>query len=808
MSTGAIGSSLIAAAGAGSKDFEVETTAVGLADAETMVARGRIEEKSEASTLELSSFGTLRSALDGFKANITTLQSLSSLQKRYVGSSDTKVLTAIATQSAKEGSYSVEVSQLAKAQSSYSSSFSSLTDSVGTGTLSFQFGTSTKAVSGAATAIASGKTDSDGIVVTVAGTALTISDDQDLSTASGVDSFIAAVKTAINADATLSAAGITAIVNDSSTAGADTITISDQEGDVFSITVAAPAGGSAAATDSEVAAALGISSGVAAVDKLVLNPKRTSGTVVIDSTNNSLMGLRDAVNAAKIGVQAAIVNDGSGYRMTFSSITGAVNSIQTTVTGDSDSNNSDSLGLSRFVYNDTTKNMTQSVSAQDAKLKVNGLSVTSASNTVTDVVEGVTLGLVAADAGKSKTISVINDKSGLKTAVENFVLDFNALKDITASLGAFDSTTGESAGLQGDPTLRALVGEVRSLISTPVASLSGNYSALSTIGVSLSKNNDGKLALDVKKLDAVLKDNFDAVGKLFAATASSSDAQVSFEGHTKDTKAGAYAVNVTQVATQGKLDSGTTVGASSGGSVTVGSGNDTFTIKVDGITSGTVALTQRVYSSKSDLASEIQSQINGDTVLTASSVKVIVSYDSVSNKFSITSDRYGSASMVEMLTVESAGSGAGQSGEIGLATGGSVTAGADVAGTINGEAALGTGQYLTSSTGNANGLKLLISAGTTGSRGTATMTRGYADQLISTIDKYVDKKTGLLKVREDAISNRLKSFTEDSAKLDTRYETLLSRYRRQFSTLNALLGSLDMQSEWMKTSFEGLSGNN
>jgi len=88
------------------------------------------------------------------------------------------------------------------------------------------------------------------------------------------------------------------------------------------------------------------------------------------------------------------------------------------------------------------------------------------------------------------------------------------------------------------------------------------------------------------------------------------------------------------------------------------------------------------------------------------------------------------------------------------------------------------------------------------------MTRGYADQLISTIDKYVDKKTGLLKVREDAISNRLKSFTEDSAKLDTRYETLLSRYRRQFSTLNALLGSLDMQSEWMKTSFEGLSGNN
>ena len=125
MSTAAIGSSLIAAAGAGSKDFEVESTAIGLADAETMVARSRLKDKTEDSTLELSSFGTLRSALDGFKYNISTLQSLSSLQKRYVGSSDTSVLTATATQSAKEGTYSVEVSQLAKSQSFYSSSLTS-----------------------------------------------------------------------------------------------------------------------------------------------------------------------------------------------------------------------------------------------------------------------------------------------------------------------------------------------------------------------------------------------------------------------------------------------------------------------------------------------------------------------------------------------------------------------------------------------------------------------------------------------------------------------------------------------------------
>jgi len=808
MASSAIGSSLIAAAGVGTTQFNVETTAVGLADAETMVARERLTEKTDAATLKQTSFSSLRTALEGFKANITSLQVLSTLQKRTVASSDVATVSATVSQTAQPGSYGVEVTQLAKAQSLYSGSFSSLTDSVGTGTLSFSFGTATKAVTGAATAIASGKTDSDGIVITVAGTAVTIPDNQDLSTGAGVDSFLSAVNTAVNANTTLAGQGITASITDSATAGADTITITDAEGDAFTVNVAAPTGGSPAATQAQVEAALGVGDGSVAVDKLSLNPKRSSGSVVIDTTNNTLTGVRDAVNAAKLGVQASIVNDGSGYRLTFTSeTTGAANSIQTTVSGDGDGNQTDASGLSRLVYNDSTKNLTESIKAQDAKLKVNGLAITSATNAVTEAVEGVTLNLEKAAAGQVKTVTVATDQSGLKTALQNFVLDFNALRDVTTSLGKYDLTGGNSGGLAGDPTLRSLASEVRTLASSSIQNLTGTTTTLSSIGITLSKNNDGKLALDATKLDAALKSDFDAVGKLFAAAGTPTDSLVNYSEHTADTKAGSYAVNITQLATQGKLVSGATVGASAGGSVTVAATNDTFSIKVDGISSGTIALTQRTYSSKSDLATEIQSKINGDATLQANSVSVVVNYNQTDNKFEITSSRYGSASKVEVLSVESEGAGAGQSGEIGLAIGGAATTGVDVAGTINGVAALGTGQYLTSSSGDSKGLKVQINGGVTGDRGSVAVSRGYADQLVTSVNRYVDTTNGMLKVREDALTAQLAQYTKDNTALDEKYETLLVRYRTQYATLNGLLGQLETQREWMASTFKGMSGN-
>jgi len=248
------------------------------------------------------------------------------------------------------------------------------------------------------------------------------------------------------------------------------------------------------------------------------------------------------------------------------------------------------------------------------------------------------------------------------------------------------------------------------------------------------------------------------------------------------------------LATQGELTVGATVS-----SFVVDSGNDAFTMKVDGITSETITITQKDYTTGTALAAEIQNRINADSNLKDNQVSVVVSYET--DHFVVTSNRYGSASTVEILTVEDVT----QSGNIGLVTGAGVT-GVDVAGTIDGVAATGSGQYLTASSGDAEGLKVWVKGGVTGDRGTVAMSRGYVDQLGRALDGYVEED-GVLEIREETLNDKLTGYSEDSTKLDARYEVLLSRYRRQFSTLNALLGQLESQREWMTATFEGLNGS-
>jgi flagellar hook-associated protein 2 len=397
--------------------------------------------------------------------------------------------------------------------------------------------------------------------------------------------------------------------------------------------------------------------------------------------------------------------------------------------------------------------------------------------------------------GKPKIITVATDKTALKTSINNFVLDFNALKSVMDSLSSYDSVTGDSAQLQGDSTLRALKNEIRSITGNTISNLSGKYSSLKSIGLSLSSNNDGKLNLDEVQLDKALAESFDTVGKLFAATAAASDSLVEYSAHTKDTKPGNYALNVTQLATQGSLTVGATLS-----SFVVGANNDTFSMSVDGITSGEISLTQKDYVDGASLAAEIQNRINSDVNLKGKGLSVAVVYDT--DHFVMTSNRYGSVSKVEILSVENGV----ESGNIGLVVGAG-NAGVDVAGTINGVGAVGSGKYLSSSSGDSHGLKVKITGGILGDRGTIAMSRGYVDRLNTALEAYT-KDEGLLKIREKTLNDKLVGYAEDSTKLDTRYEALLTLYRIRFSTLNALLGKLNSQSEWMKTSFEGLSGNN
>ena len=149
----------------------------------------------------------------------------------------------------------------------------------------------------------------------------------------------------------------------------------------------------------------GADPGPESFDSFSVNADRASATITIDSSNNTLQGVRDAINAADAGVSAAIVNDGEGFRLLLSSTeTGAASSIEIQVSDSGDGNNNDTDGLSQLAFNTTANNLSQTVAAQDASFSINGLALTSASNNADNVIDGVSLTLQATTEDRKSVV--------------------------------------------------------------------------------------------------------------------------------------------------------------------------------------------------------------------------------------------------------------------------------------------------------------------------------------------------------------------------------------------------------------------
>jgi flagellar hook-associated protein 2 len=145
--------------------------------------------------------------------------------------------------------------------------------------------------------------------------------------------------------------------------------------------------------------------------------------------------------------------------------------------------------------------MTESVAAQDAKLIVDGVTVTKSSNTITDAIQGVTLNLLA-EGTTAATVTVKSDSTALSSALESFVKNFNAAKTLFKTDLAYDPTTGSAGPLQGEGTARSIQAQLNALIQA-VTHGSG-ISSLSEFGISFQR--DGTLKFNSAKLSTVLTD--------------------------------------------------------------------------------------------------------------------------------------------------------------------------------------------------------------------------------------------------------------------------------------------------------------
>ena len=233
-------------------------------------------------------------------------------------------------------------------------------------------------------------------------------------------------------------------------------------------------------------------------------------TVTIDGTNNTLQGIRDAINTAKIGVTATIVNDGSGtpYRLALSSEkSGVSNSLKITTSGGDGT-------LDALLANDPAgvQHLNQTATAQNANFTVNGIAITSPSNTVTDAIEGVTLTLTKPTTTQAN-LSVARDTKAVSTAVTGFVDAYNALVSQLKSRSAYGSSTDTNKpALAGDGTVRMMLDQLHGIFNVGA---SGALTSLSQVGITTKA--DGTLKLDSSKLNSTLASNFSDVNELFTS---------------------------------------------------------------------------------------------------------------------------------------------------------------------------------------------------------------------------------------------------------------------------------------------------
>lgn len=519
------------------------------------------------------------------------------------------------------------------------------------------------------------------------------------------------------------------------------------------------------------------------------NSAKATKSITIDSSNNTLAGIRDAINNAGAGVTATIVNDGTtnGNRLVITSTdSGTANSIKISAT-DADGNNLDNSGLSQLAYDPTAaagagKNMSELQAAKDAILNIDGIAVTKSSNTITDAISGVTLNLLKTNAGSTANLGITRNVSAIETSVSTFVKAYNDLNTTVRKLTSYDDTSKTGGPLLGDGTTNSIVSQVRNIITGAIGS-SGTLTTLSSIGVAFQR--DGTLALDSTKLEDGINNHFSDIATLFTAGASTTDSQVSYVGNTSKTTAGNYAVTVSSLATQGALT------GSAAPNLNIVSGvNDTLNLKIDGIAVN-VTLTAGNYASSQALAAEIQSRIAGAN----SAVNVSVN----GGALQITSNTYGSSSAVTIT------GGNGATDALGGAP--TTTTGTDVAGTINGVAATGQGQNLIGATGDASeGLALKVTGGSTGARGTANFTMGFAYQL-NTLTTSILADDGMLATKTDGINNSITRLSSQQDELNARLTAIEANYRAQFTALDTLMSSMQTTSSFLTQQLAQISAN-
>ncbi len=530
----------------------------------------------------------------------------------------------------------------------------------------------------------------------------------------------------------------------------------------------------------------------------VQDTEHESTTITIDSSNNSLNGLRDAINAADFGVSASVVFDGTDYHLALLATSGDDNQLEIVASEAGGSpTNTDSSDLSRFAFNtdiSSYENL-ETQGGQDAIVTINGLSVNRSSNTIDDIVDGLTLDILDETAtGETVTVTVSDDKEFAEQNIRTFVDSFNAfLEAVDPIFGTREEEDedGETELVQGslanDGLAKSVISQIRALVASSVTGLSSDATFTSLTNIGIRTELDGTLSIDEDDFDAAFEDNFEDIQKLLAPFTESDAEDITINSYNDNTQPGEYAIVISQAPAQG-LYEGSAISGVSFPLDTTGK-TYTFVADVNGETSGTITIPTDTYADESALAGAIQTAINTDSVLDEAGIGVTVAYNSTSGGFDITTNAYGDSSNFSITTSSS-----DSDDDLGLDVADG-TAGNTAAGTIDDTTGFGSANVLLPALGeDGEGLALVV--GNSATSATVNFSLGFAGELERLVDNFLDS-SGPIELREDTLEDTLDGLDDDEKDLDRRISSYEERLIQQYIAMERIIGSLNSSGSFL-----------
>ena len=570
----------------------------------------------------------------------------------------------------------------------------------------------------------------------------------------------------------------------------------------------------------------------------------------------------------------------------------------------------------------------ESTAGQDVKVVIDGVAVTRSSNSIDDVIAGVTLDIARVDVTDFSTVNITisRDTDSIKGKVNEFTDSYNEIMENVNQHFAYNEETKKAGVLSGESTLRTIKSIIQNTISNAIPLLPADSNSLPLIGITSDKY--GKLSVKDSTFLTKINSDFNAVKRLFVAEGTTTNSEITYVSHTKNTVGGEFAVTINTVASQATetgtqvLTNGIGAGLTDTLTITDTSSGRVATISLDGDAESGNSIDNIVNTINSELGTDrtqvlaglnAQTQITGGAPITAttkfneidttggpgtdlsnndiiyysgttrsglsisdsytisnvstdtvqnflsaienaydnqvkatinSSGKIVVTDSTIGDSqlsisitepggldfgtvletnvadggvngrfaMEITASKDGSDKLV--LTHDSYGSAFGfttTEASALLGTVGTYT-GVDVVGSINGEAATGTGQTLVgdappdiSSSTSIEGLTIEVTSTTTGSKGNVRLTMGVGEMMYNNVDSVTDQFDGLLTIRMDGLQDTIDDMQDSVVAMEKRLAMETLRLNKTFVALELNLSKLQSVSSFMAQQLGQLS---